>query len=66
MKRRRPARRDSAQIARRVDALYRRLAPKLPGMDREDLMTILHMHVCPVGSGRMFILKRLPNGGYVI
>ncbi|HYV67224.1 MAG TPA: hypothetical protein VE964_13345 [Myxococcales bacterium] len=42
-----------------------RIAPLLPDMDPADLILILQSLLRPVGSGRLFFLRRLQSGAYV-
>jgi len=53
-----------AKFTARVETLYRELQPQLPEVDPGDLLLILQTMLRPLGSGRIFLLKRRPDGGY--
>jgi hypothetical protein len=56
---------DPDDLVRRVQEAYDRLAPRLPQVDPGDLILILDSLFRPFGTGRRFLLKPLPGGGYV-
>ena len=54
---------DSREHAARIEEALRKLAPKLPGIDPQDLVLILDSIFRPFGTGRIFLLRRRPDGG---
>ena len=49
------------ELRERTLALRDRLAPLLPGIDPGDLILILQSLLRPIGTGRRFLLRRLPE-----
>jgi hypothetical protein len=65
-RKRRPPRESNAQFLAQVLAERDRLARELPGIDPGDLLLIVESLQRPIGSGRIFFLKRDDRlGGYV-
>jgi hypothetical protein len=53
------------ELREQTMALRDKLAPLLPDVDPGDLVLILQSLLRPVGSGRRFLLRKLPSGGHV-
>jgi hypothetical protein len=49
-------------FALRLESEVARLAPRLPGIDPDDLILIVQSILRPLGSGRRFILRRAGTG----
>jgi hypothetical protein len=49
-------------FALELERLCAELAPRLPEVDADDLVLILHSVLRPLGSGRRFILRRSGDG----
>jgi hypothetical protein len=64
-KRRGRARGGSESFARALMREHARLRRRLPDMDPEELLNILHSIMLPWGSGRRFLLRRRDDGSYV-
>lgn len=56
---------DKAAWVEEVIREHARLKEGLPHIDPDELLNILHASLRPFGSGRRFLLRARPGGGYV-
>jgi hypothetical protein len=53
------------ELARRVEEARARVRPFVTDMDDQTLVTVLASLLRPFGSGKRFLLKRRPDGGFI-
>jgi hypothetical protein len=58
--------RSGDELARQIEDARRRVRPLVPDVDEQSLVTILSSLLRPFGTGKRFLLRRRPDGGFIV